>query len=115
MFEMRNDTEKYFNAFHKHFHIFDLAAGMDMQIADAEIVFAHYIQYLTDLFNRNTEFAFIVAGGNFEIAACHDIGTKTETYRISIAELLTEFFEVLMITPRLTASSISEKAMPLDV
>jgi hypothetical protein len=67
---------------------------MNVQVADAEVVFFYEGEYLIDLVDRDTEFTFIVTGRYFKVATRHDVGTQAKAYRIAMAILLTKFVEI---------------------
>src|SRR5687768_1063011 len=93
-FELGYNIEQHFDALYKNIYVFYFTAGMNVQVADPEVVFFNYCQYLIDLIYGNTELTFIVAGGYFKVTACHDIGTQAKAYGIGMSVLLTEFIEV---------------------
>ena len=43
---MRNDIKQDFDAFYKHVGIFDIAASMNMQIGDVDMMIVHYFKDL---------------------------------------------------------------------
>jgi hypothetical protein len=91
---MRDYIEEDFDPFYKYFHILYLAARVDMQVGDMEIVFFYQFQDFVDLIYRYPELAFVVTGRDLEIAACHDIGAQADAYRIAVTVMLTELFQV---------------------
>src|SRR6185312_101181 len=92
--EFRDEIEEYFDAFYKYVDVLDLAAGMDMKIGDVEIVFFYEVQDLVDLLDGDAELAFIVTGGDLEVAAGHDVGAETDAYRVGVTEFPAELLQV---------------------
>ena len=94
LFEMGTISNRMSMPFTNTIHILDLAAGMDMQVGDMKLVFFNKGQYFIYLIDGYTEFAFVMTGRDFEIAAGHDIGTQADSYRVGMSECLTEFLQV---------------------
>lgn len=94
LFKVGYYIKQYFNAFYKNIHILDLTAGMDVKIADTQVVFFDDCQYLVDLVDGDTKLTFIVTGRYLEVAACHDVGAQPKPYGIGMPIGLAKFVEV---------------------
>jgi len=92
--ELRYNVEEDLNAFYKNIYILDLAACVDMEIGYAEVVLLNDIQHFIDLIDGDAELALVVAGGDLQITACHDIGAKTDAHRIAMPKVQAEFLQV---------------------
>src|SRR5262245_9356316 len=91
---MRDKIEQHFNTFYKYIGIFDIAAGMDMQVSDMNIVLLYYREYLIQLLNRDTKLTFIVTGGDLQITSRYDIRAKSYTDRVIVTIFLSKLFQV---------------------
>jgi hypothetical protein len=78
----------------ENIHVFNFTTRMDVQVADAQLIFSTIRVYRLSG-RRDTEFAFIMPGGNFHIAACENIRAQANTYRVPLTEYRTEFFELI--------------------
>ena len=92
--EPGDQIEEDLDAFDEDVGIYDLAACMDMEIGYFQLIFFDEAQHLFDLVDGDAELAFIMTGGDLEIAACHDARAKPDANGMGRAEFPAEFFEV---------------------
>ncbi len=91
---MRDQVEEDLDTFYEDIGVNDLTAGMDVEVGDVKIILFYQGQDLIGLVDGNTEFTFIVAGGDLEVAAGHDVWAQPDTDGIGMAEFAAEFFQV---------------------
>ena len=94
LLELRYQVEKNVDTFYEYLYIFDLAACVDVQVGDMEIVFFYQKQDLVGLIDGDAEFAFVMPCADLEIAAGHDIGAEPHSYRVAMPIGLAKFFEI---------------------
>jgi hypothetical protein len=92
--EPGDQIEEDLDAFDEDVGIYDLAACMNVEIGYFQLIFFDETQHLFDLVDGDAELAFIMTGGDLEIAACHDVRAETHADGIGPAEFSAEFLQV---------------------
>src|ERR1041385_8794828 len=68
LLEFGYKIEEYPDAFYEDVDVLDLAAGVDMEIGDAQFVLVDQPEDLIDLVDGDAKFAFIMPGADLEVA-----------------------------------------------
>ncbi len=89
---MRDEVEKDPDAFDEYLDVLDLAAGMDMEVVNFEVIFPDEIKDKFDLVDGDSEFGFVMTGRDLEVAAGHNVGAEPYPNGVGRAKSLGRIF-----------------------